>query len=491
MRRRVLALLLILLLPAVLAACTEEKSSEAQITFEPALPAWATDSDVEIEFVGSQGTTCGLANISSTTATVVAGEADLSGCSTPSGARFNLVLYRSEATSSNSSKPWLIRSWPLAVLSESATSTREQTSGTTKYIITSARFTLDASDMPAGKPLRGTNPQGPTPTPAPEATPTPEPTAEPTAEPTVAPTATPTPLPLVFNTYPNVTVNATSADGAVVTADLTAFVLNGGPNLAVTCVPASGSTFPIGTTNVACVAQDGARSAQSAFTVTVVDGAPVMDPWAISLAGIAASYADGSPRVTYEAPTATDAVDGTATVTCTPASGTGEFAFGRNTITCQATDSKGQQSDPATFSFGLESPLAAPVSPAGCPAQGAGTSQPPIPMFLSGSVVLNGAPAPDGTQVFVLLKNLAAGEGLTECWTTTAQVKLTSGGAFSSLLVSPPDSSAGWFPAKFYVNGYLATTDYEITSGTFRGGTSVPGITLTASSIPATVTVVP
>jgi hypothetical protein len=345
-------------------------------------------------------------------------------------------------------------------------------------------YYIDASGLPKSL---GVSTPTPTPTPVPGATA--EPTAAPT--PTPVPTSTPTPAPLVFNTYPNVTVNATSAAGAAVTYDLAAFVQGGGAGLAINCVPASGSAFPIGTTNVACVAQDGARSAQSTFTVTITDGPPVLGAWGIGLSSLTATFSDGAPRVTYTAPTATDAVDGTATVTCTPASGTGAFAFGRNTITCRATDSRGNQSESATFSFGLASTLAAPVAPLGCPASGTGGSLPPIPMFLSGSVVLNGASAPDGTQVFVKMRNLAAGEGLTECWSTTSQVKLTSGVAFSSLVIAPPESTAGWFPVQFFVDGYLAATDYEITSGTFRGGQSATGITLTASSIPSTVNVVP
>jgi hypothetical protein len=469
MRRRILPLLLFLLLPLILAAC----SDDADIWIRPGLPTWALGSTV---VVMDGGIECAREEV---------GENDVEEDRRLS--TFMPVVIGLEDCSQDSSFSLLTPGGSTFPLPVEYVDVRDQGYGAQEV-----SFNLDGSGIPATE-----DGPTPTPTPAPGATPTPTPvpgaTAEPTAAPTPTPvpTSTPTPAPLVFNTYPNVTVNATSAAGAAVTYDLAAFVQGGGAGLAINCVPASGSAFPIGTTNVACVAQDGARSAQSTFTVTITDGPPVLGAWGIGLSSLTATFSDGAPRVTYTAPTATDAVDGTATVTCTPASGTGAFAFGRNTITCRATDSRGNQSESATFSFGLASTLAAPVAPLGCPASGTGGSLPPIPMFLSGSVVLNGASAPDGTQVFVKMRNLAAGEGLTECWSTTSQVKLTSGGAFSSLVIAPPESTAGWFPVQFFVDGYLAATDYEITSGTFRGGQSATGITLTASSIPSTVNVVP
>ncbi len=64
-------------------------------------------------------------------------------------------------------------------------------------------------------------------------------------------------------------VNATSAEGAVVTFTATASDPEDGA-LTVTCVPASGSTFVIGTTSVACSATDSANaSVTGSFTVTV------------------------------------------------------------------------------------------------------------------------------------------------------------------------------------------------------------------------------
>jgi hypothetical protein len=65
---------------------------------------------------------------------------------------------------------------------------------------------------------------------------------------------------------------ATSPSGAPVGFTVTAEDANGHP-LAATCAPASGTVFPLGTTQVSCRAEDsGGRSAEASFSVTVVDG---------------------------------------------------------------------------------------------------------------------------------------------------------------------------------------------------------------------------
>lgn len=74
----------------------------------------------------------------------------------------------------------------------------------------------------------------------------------------------------------NTVVEATGPTGAVVTFVPTPSALDGvdGP-LSATCSPASGSTFPIGSTTVTCTATDLAGNTGSAtFTVTVVDTTP-------------------------------------------------------------------------------------------------------------------------------------------------------------------------------------------------------------------------
>ncbi len=85
----------------------------------------------------------------------------------------------------------------------------------------------------------------------------------------VSPTP-PTPLtPITLTCSPNITVVATSGAGAVVTYTTTAS--GGCTTPTVTCTPPSGSTFPIGTTNVNCTAQDTCGdTANCSFTVKVL-----------------------------------------------------------------------------------------------------------------------------------------------------------------------------------------------------------------------------
>ena len=118
-----------------------------------------------------------------------------------------------------------------------------------------------------------------------------------------------------------------------------------GPLLHENCDPAPGA-FPVGTTPVSCSAIDAAgNSVTGTFDVTVefVDDAP---PTLGLPTGITAEAtgADGAP-VTWTA-TATDAVDGALTPTCSPVPGT--FPLGSTTVSCSATDTAGNT---ATGSF--------------------------------------------------------------------------------------------------------------------------------------------
>ena len=119
----------------------------------------------------------------------------------------------------------------------------------------------------------------------------------------------------------------------------------------VSCLPASGSTFALGTTVVSCGATDSAGSTtQATFTVTVADVAPV-------LVGVPANQTvtatgAGGATVTYAPPRATDVVDGSDPVSCLPASGS-TFALGTTAVTCTATDKAGDTTR-ATFTVTVQ-----------------------------------------------------------------------------------------------------------------------------------------
>jgi hypothetical protein len=132
---------------------------------------------------------------------------------------------------------------------------------------------------------------------------------------------------------------ATSAAGAAVVYATPAGSDAVDGAVAVVCVPASGSTFPIGSTPVACTASDAAGNhASSSFGVTVTDTTPPVIA-AHGNESAAATSAAGAV-VTFTTPSASDAVDGSVIVTCAPASGS-LFAVGTTTVTCSAADVHG------------------------------------------------------------------------------------------------------------------------------------------------------
>jgi hypothetical protein len=139
----------------------------------------------------------------------------------------------------------------------------------------------------------------------------------------------------------NVIAEATGPSGAAVTySGASASDLVDGA-VAVDCLPASGSTFALGATTVACSATDLAGNIGSAdFTVTVQDttGPALSLPANIAVAGTGVSGAS----VSYAA-SATDLVDGSVGIVCTPPSGS-TFGFGTTTVNCSASDGSGNES---------------------------------------------------------------------------------------------------------------------------------------------------
>jgi hypothetical protein len=158
----------------------------------------------------------------------------------------------------------------------------------------------------------------------------------------------------------------------------------------ISCVPPSGSLFPVGTTTVQCIATDAAgNTAVASFTVTVYDQQP---PTIICPADIVVTNAPGSSTtvVTYS-PTATDNCPGLGAVICTPPSGTA-FTPGVHTVQCSVTDAAGNTS---TCSFHVTVWLSS-------------GNQPPVPVIqLSPLITLPGITnltvlAPDGTNADII-----------------------------------------------------------------------------------------
>src|SRR5207247_1163931 len=132
----------------------------------------------------------------------------------------------------------------------------------------------------------------------------------------------------------NLTAEAASAAGAAMTFTANASDIVDG-SVAVTCTPASGSTFALGATTVTCSATDAhGNTASQSFTVTVRDTTPPTVTVPANLTAEATSAAGAA--VTFTA-TAVDIVDGNVAVTCTPAPGT-TFAVGATTVPCSESE---------------------------------------------------------------------------------------------------------------------------------------------------------
>ncbi|MCX6023671.1 MAG: HYR domain-containing protein, partial [Chloroflexi bacterium] len=140
-------------------------------------------------------------------------------------------------------------------------------------------------------------------------------------------------------------VEAIGPLGAPVTYTAPTAVSSLGMTLPVVCTPASGATFPLGVTTVACTAADsyGNQSVET-FDVTVSD---TTAPTVSVPANLAVNVMGTSAVATYGAATATDAVGVVGGVVCAPASGAG-FPLGVTTVTCSAHDAAGATGS-ATF----------------------------------------------------------------------------------------------------------------------------------------------
>src|SRR5574337_387645 len=135
-----------------------------------------------------------------------------------------------------------------------------------------------------------------------------------------------------------ITAEATSHNGATVTYSVSATDLVSG-TVPVTCTPASGTSFGLGTTNVSCSATDGKGNTGSAsFTIKVQDTTP---PTITAPASISTTATGALTTVTLGTPTVSDLVDSNPTVTNNAPSG--GFPVGTTTVTWTATDHSGNK----------------------------------------------------------------------------------------------------------------------------------------------------
>jgi hypothetical protein len=260
-----------------------------------------------------------------------------------------------------------------------------------------------------------------------------------------------------------IVAEATGPSGAVVTyAVAIADAVDPAP--VVTCGPDSGSTFSLGTTSVTCTATDAAGN-QSSGSFDVV----VRDTTAPALSGVPSDKSvtttnPGGVAVPWSAPSATDAVSGSAGVSCSPRSGS-TFPVGTTTVRCSATDDAGNTaSDTFRVTVTLQQETTEytvqwgePITNGSLTANQGRTIPLKLRLFVdgvertSGNAVLSVAPCGGGTPLIVPLTfNGGRWNGHLEtssmnpgCYTATAMVDGKSAGSFAiDLRGADPQPSA-------------------------------------------------
>lgn len=161
----------------------------------------------------------------------------------------------------------------------------------------------------------------------------------------------PEPTPPVLLLPANITAEATSSAGAIVSYSATATDAKDA-NVVVTCAPASGSTFPLGSTQVSCSATNSRnKSATGSFTVSVADtSAPFVTVLGVSNG---ATYTLGAaPAASCSTTDSASGVAAQATLTITGGTSNG---VGHFTATCSgATDSAGNAASPVRAGYDVQ-----------------------------------------------------------------------------------------------------------------------------------------
>jgi Domain of unknown function (DUF5666)/Fibronectin type III domain len=149
--------------------------------------------------------------------------------------------------------------------------------------------------------------------------------------------------------------SATSLDGNPVVLTFAPAVSGGTAPVSSSCVPASGSVFPVGSTALSCTAVDAKMLSASCTSSAVVTYnppapaavSPTIPPLSISCPLIAPVVSpSGNPVNVYFSPTVTGGLAPVST-SCVPVSGS-LFSVGATAITCTATDAQPQVTSCAT-----------------------------------------------------------------------------------------------------------------------------------------------
>jgi murein DD-endopeptidase MepM/ murein hydrolase activator NlpD len=146
----------------------------------------------------------------------------------------------------------------------------------------------------------------------------------------------------------------------------------------VRCAPASGSRFPLGSTEVRCTAKDAAGNRTAvAFLVTVTDRTP---PQIDGIGDIVADATDAAgATVGFAVPTAWDNVDGAVAVGCDWVPGA-LFPVGTTAVTCAAQDAAGNQATPVSFAVTVNPPSVPAPTELPTPADASASAETVVPI---------------------------------------------------------------------------------------------------------------
>ncbi|HVM59820.1 MAG TPA: HYR domain-containing protein [Verrucomicrobiae bacterium] len=158
---------------------------------------------------------------------------------------------------------------------------------------------------------------------------------------------------VVDNQAPTITCPAnvvTSADpgrSSKSNVTYTAVAADNCTNVTVSCTPASGSTFAIGTNSVTCLTIDGSGNTNNcAFTVTILDDEPPVVSCPTNIVAFADSAQCTKSNVTYSATAGDNGPN--VTLSCSPSSGS-TLPAGTTTVYVNATDASGNSAAIKTF----------------------------------------------------------------------------------------------------------------------------------------------
>ena len=265
-----------------------------------------------------------------------------------------------------------------------------------------------------------------------------------------------------IDSHADVTGEATGPDGANVsyTSPATSDAVDGSGT--VTCLPASGTKFALGSTKITCTAKDAAgNEATTTFNVIVKDTtAPVIAAHADVNA--TATGANGA-LVSYTSPGTTDAVAGNGTATCTPASGS-QFALGSTTVTCTATD--GTNTSTSSFNVIVAyswSNFLQPINVTGAQSVFKMGSTVPVKFQLTGA----SSGIADGT-FYLKYRYTSPGDGAGEL-ESVATTTGTTGTMFRY------DATSGQYIFNWSTKGFTKPGNYELLVYTDSAGTNLLG----------------